>query len=457
MNLMKAKIILMVCIVYFLCACKPQNPNKVVIYSERNHQGIATELKTGEYTDVPYDIASLAIPDGLRVKLYRDEQSGGGYLGLEESQNDLTQSGWMDNIVKITVEPYTEDEPLVKNFNYVLGTQVFGPNYGFKHSDWTYEAAEEMYKMGSNVLKTFDHQYKKILDTIDFRYIYLYAVYNPPWFYNDGIMNEEITQNVYDEMYAFTQGILTDYNDTGKTFYLGHWEGDWYLIQDYDTTKHHLRADFIHGMTVWLNTRQKAIEDAKRDTPHNNINVWGYAEANRTIDIKRIGAERLVNAVLPHTAVDYLSYSSYDIQRLSSQKINEYMEYMDQMIPDKNGVPNPGKRVFNGETGWPASLCDDDQERHNTENLDIFIKFFDAGASQILYWEMYSNERFEDGTDRGFWLIDDKGEKWKLYYSFKAFYCNAKEYVREYIAAHGKTPDTANFNAWASAFLKTLR
>ena len=65
----------------FMCACKPQKTNNIIIYSEKNHQGIATELKTGKYVAIPYDIASLTIPDGLRVKLYRDEKFGGGYLG----------------------------------------------------------------------------------------------------------------------------------------------------------------------------------------------------------------------------------------------------------------------------------------------------------------------------------------------------------------------------------------
>ena len=455
--------LLLICAGFLLTACKKED--RIKVYAEKNHIGTVTELKKGVYTDIQYKIASLAIPDGLRVKLYRAEKFGGGYLCLEESQHDLTQSGWFDNISKVVVEDCVEDEPLVKNYNYVLGTQVFNPLYGFKYDDQTYEAAEEIYKMGSNVLKTFDHQYRKILDTIDFTYIYLYALYNPPWLrsgvapftLNDAMMNEEYTKNIYDEMYTFVQGLLTDYNDTGKTFYLGHWEGDWYLIQDYNTEKQKLNPDVIQGMTLWLNARQKAIEDAKRDTPHKNINVWGYTEANRTTDIKRIEAERLVNAVLPHSTVDYLSYSSYDIQEHPSQKINDYIDYMNQMIPVKDETPNPGKRVFIGETGWPAFLCDYNQEKHNTINVDMFIKFFDAGVNQILYWEMYSNEQDDKGTNKGYWLIDDKGEKWKLYYSFKAFYGNAKEYVRAYIATHGKTPDTAHFNAWASKFLSTLR
>jgi hypothetical protein len=446
-------------------SCKIINSNTIIIYTEKNYTGIAAELRTGEYTDIKYKIASLTVPDGLSVKLYRDERFGGGFLSLEESQNDLTKSGWYDNIVKIVIEECIEEEPTVKSFNYVLGTQIFNPLYAFKYDNWTYEGAKEIYKMGSNVLKTFDHQYKLILDSLDFTYIYLYALYNPPWLQsgnatsipNESVMNEGFTERIYNEMYEFVQGLLMEYNNTGKTFFLGHWEGDWYLIQDYDTNKLKLNPDLIKGMKLWLNARQKAIEDAKRDTPHSNINVWGYTEANRTIDIKRIGAERLVNTVLPYTAVDYLSYSAYDIQELSSKEINEHIEYMDQMVPSKNKTCDVGKRVFIGEVGWPAFLCEYNQEIHNTVNIDKFIKFFDSGVGQILYWEMYSNEQDEDGKNRGYWLIDDKGEKWKLYYSFKAFYCNAKEYVREYIITHEEVPGSEVFNRWASAFLKTLR
>ena len=432
----------------------------IVIYSEENNRGLSAKIETGEYSaeylaEISVDkIASVDIPDGLRLKLYRDESLGGGYLGIEESQKNLTQSGWYNNIIKITVEEYAEDEPLVKNYNYILGTQVFGPSYGFKYNDWTYEAAEEIYKMGSNVLKTFDTAYKKILEDMDFMYIYLWVDSKPVW-QTEGGMNEAKKKNIYDYMYEFTKNILNEYNNTGKTFYLGHWKGDWYLLQNYDTVKKSVGDENIRGMTDWLNIRQKAVEDAKADTPHENIYVWGYTEACRTADIEN-GSERLVNKVLPNAAVDYLSYSSYDIQSFSDYKIAEYIKYMNEMIPEKDGTPNPGKRVFIGEMGFAAYMYNYNQERHNKENIDTFIKFFETGVSQILYWEMYSNEKCENGKDRGWWLIDDKGAKWKLYYSFKAFYCNAKEYVREYIAAEGNPPSVIEFSKWASVFLKTL-
>ena len=37
-------------------------------------------------------------------------------------------------------------------------------------------------------------------------------------------------------MYDLTHYLLTNYNNSGKTFYLGHWEGDGYLnVNDWTT------------------------------------------------------------------------------------------------------------------------------------------------------------------------------------------------------------------------------
>ena len=422
------------------------NGNNIIIYAEKNYNGKVSELQKGVSTDIQYKIASLLIPDGQRVKLYRDEKSGGGFLSFEKNQNDLTQSGWFNNIVKVVVEDYVEDEPMVKNYNYVLGAQISS----YIKSEMYQKMANEMYYLGSNVIKVKADVYANLSKDTDFRYIYL-------WYDQWPRIDLDINiQSTYDNMYELVRGLLNDHNDTGKTFYIGNWESDWVLLRDENTGRQKIEESYIQNMIVWLNTRQKAIEDAKRDTPHTNVNVWHYAEANRTSDIFSIGAERFVNAVLPHTTIDYLSYTAYDFGALSSSQINDYVEYMDQMIPDKNDVPNPGKRVFIGEVGVPAMNYQYDQEKHNEVNLDLFIRYFDAGVSQILHWE-FSEDKISSGMPAGYWLIDHDGNKWKLYYSYKAFYCNAKEYVRGYIATHGKTPDTANFNAWASVFLKTLR
>ena len=437
----------------------------VIVYSERNKGGSSVRLEIGEYTREYLTeagvsgIASVRIPDGIHIRLHRDEYFGGGFLELRYDQSDLTRSGWYHNIVRITVREFIEHEPQVRNFNYVLGTQIFDPTYGTSNvrSNWTLEGAREIYRMGSNVLKTRERDFRRILDELQFTFIYIWVDSNPVWQLRYGGLDAARVQQLYDEMYKFVQTLLIDFNDTGKTFFIGHWEGCWYLLEGFDYSIQTVGDDNIEGMTLWLNTRQRAIDDAKRSTPHENVNVWGYTEAVRTSDIKRNNSERVVNTVLPNTNVDYLSYSAYDIQWMSSERISEFIEYMESMIPEKDGVPLLGnKRTFIGEFGTPAFQTGFNQERHNQENIEMIIKFFDAGVSQILYWAMFCNELFDDGTNRGFWLIDNTGQKWKLYYSFKAFYSNAKEYVREYLAEHGETPDATTFNRWASAFLRTL-
>jgi len=61
---------------------------------------------------------------------------------------------------------------------------------------------------------------------------------------------------------------------SGKTFYLGHWEGDGYLAPW--TTNPPPAA--IQGMIDWLNNRQQAIDDAKRDTAFQDVNVFCLAD-----------------------------------------------------------------------------------------------------------------------------------------------------------------------------------
>ena len=64
-------------------------------------------------------------------------------------------------------------------------------------------------------------------------------------------------------------------------------------------------------MIAWVNNRQKAVDDAKRDTLHREVQVYYYVEVNRVVDAMQ-GKTRLTNDVLPKTDVDFVSYSSYD-------------------------------------------------------------------------------------------------------------------------------------------------
>ena len=157
--------------------------------------------------------------------------------------------------------------------------------------------------------------------------------------------------------------------------------------------------------------------------------------------------------MLPYVDIDYVSYSAYDIQALSTEQIQTYLERMESALKPRDV---PGKRVFIGETALPAILLGNREERHNEVNVSYFIKYFEAGAPQILFWQMYNNEE-ANGKQQGYWLIDNNNHKWKLYYTYKAFYCNAREYVRSYVAEKGTTPDAHEYATWAISFLNTLK
>ena len=195
----------------------------------------------------------------------------------------------------------------VDNFNAILGTQTFGVRYQFTEQTPLVETATAIRDLGSNTLKfmmgpkslaelqplnapkiaspeihnlselAHEPSYQHVLQMPFAHYfIWTYAFTSGWWdkrFFDAEAAKEQ------QEIYDFAVHLLRTYNGSGKTFYLGHWEGDWYLHPNYDSSKTPT-PEAINGMIRWLQTRQKAIDAAKRDTPHHDVNVYQYTEVN---------------------------------------------------------------------------------------------------------------------------------------------------------------------------------
>jgi hypothetical protein len=56
------------------------------------------------------------------------------------------------------------------------------------------------------------------------------------------------------------------YNNSGKTFYIGHWEGDWCLRDTYNKTAN-ANPKKVQAMIKLLTDKQRAIDTAKKDNP----------------------------------------------------------------------------------------------------------------------------------------------------------------------------------------------
>jgi hypothetical protein len=111
-------------------------------------------------------------------------------------------------------------------------------------------------------------------------------------------------------MYDFACHLLRTYRGTGKSFYLGHWEGDWHLRPHFDP-KQGFPEGYEANFVAWLKVRQQAIDDAKRDTAHERVWLWHYTEVNLVLPFLK-GGQCITNDILPQVDVDYVSYSCYD-------------------------------------------------------------------------------------------------------------------------------------------------
>jgi hypothetical protein len=352
-------------------------------------------------------------------------------------------------------------------FNYSLGTQTIGPSYGHTGEDRLVETAKAIISMGSNILKITlstgsynitgrpnyssltalvrdDPSFKQVLD-MPFSYYFFWARSHSNW--KDGYSTSERRDDSI-QIADLTIYLLTKYNNTGKQFFLGHWEGDWYLLDNYDAN--YIPSDErINGMIQWYITRQNAVDQALKNTPHSKVDVFTYAEVNRVVDGMN-GKKRVVNKVLPFTNVDYVSYSSYDAQSLGQAEYNQVLNYIEGNLPKREHIK--GKRVFVGEMGRSAMDFSFSKTQHEQVNRENVRKALVWGAPFVLYWEMYNNE-IKDGIQRGFWLIDDKNEKWPLYNTFSSFYTKAKTWVAAQKKALNRMPTREEYLKWANSTL----
>lgn len=306
------------------------------------------------------------------------------------------------------------------------------------------ETAFQILWLGSNTIKftQSDDTNFQVLDMSGFYYNFLWWRTQRETWYN-GLSSHD-KQEEYQATYSYTVQLLTRYNNTGRSFYLGHWEGDWYLLGGYDPNV--VPSDVtVNGMIDWLTVRQQAVDDAKSHTPHNNVYVWHYTEVNRVLDAVS-GKIRVANKVLSNVPVDYVSYSSYDVELSDQATVNSTLNFLQSQLHPKPNVP--GKRVFIGEFAWPQSLAGN-ATAHESINRGIILKYLTWGVDFILYWEMYNNEVDSKGNQVGYWLINNEAQHVPLYNTFAELYSNGKTYLDQFYQLHSRYPTASEYTRWA--------
>eukprot|EP00882_Tetradesmus_deserticola_P025941 GHRQ01028533.1.p1 GENE.GHRQ01028533.1~~GHRQ01028533.1.p1 ORF type:complete len:402 (+),score=109.73 GHRQ01028533.1:134-1339(+) len=282
------------------------------------------------------------------------------------------------------------NELQVFQYPKVVGSQVAMPLYQFTSEHNVLEAARRLLQAGSTSFK-FDLKNQRAngkpikelnkkgwlaitthgelpyvtLFDMPFRNFLFWAGRTPPpgrditWTDIDGV-------DVYKEMYKLVVWLLKRYNNSGKTFYIGHWEGDWCLRDSYNKSAN-ANPKKVKAMIKLLTDKQRAVDNAKRDNPWaKNVFVWHYAEANLVEQSMKQGPGwvSMVNTVLGAVSptIDYVSLSlgGDSLREVNpAPALHKALDYANAKLPAKRGVPGP--RVFIGEfyfdMRWVQAWC----------------------------------------------------------------------------------------------------
>jgi hypothetical protein len=363
-------------------------------------------------------------------------------------------------------------DPQVDAYNVRVGTETFAALYKFTTNSALVETAQAITNLGSDTIKFYlgtaaayqsgvtlpsnvtnlltlvrdEPNYHQVLD-MPFRHFVLWAypfANSDEWWGNG--YNATQGANDYQEMYALARYLLTNYNNSGKTFYLGHWEGDGYLSVNGWSTNPSMTT--VQGMIGWLNNRQLAVDDAKRATIYTNVMVYNYAECNRVRDAMLNGSNnnvRVINYVVPYvTNLDWLSYSSYDSQDLSSADLYTTLNYMEARLPTNKAASVSGPRMWIGEYGWgyESVAAQEPLDRSYIQRL-LGWNWNGQCLPFLLFWEMYSNYNPNGATN--FCLVDYTDSKVPSWYLQHYFFNQARLLSAQFKEIYGRLPTDTEF------------
>jgi len=250
---------------------------------------------------------------------------------------------------------------------------------------------------------------------------------------DDGYWRSGITEAQEEDeqrqFYELTRHLLTAYKNTGKTFVLQHWEGDWMVRGNFDGNADPTEAA-LKNMIAWLNARQAGVDRARREVGQQGVCVYHAAEVNRVVRSMRDGAPNMANRVLPHTHLDLVSYSAWDSATEHYNDPNVLRDALDFIAANAPDSPDFGSRnVYLGEFGMPENHYS--LEQIQTAISNAVRTGLDWGCPYIVYWQLYCNEQKDASVKppvqsndavRGFWLIRPDGTKSWVWHYFHAVF-----------------------------------
>jgi hypothetical protein len=306
--------------------------------------------------------------------------------------------------------------------SFAAGIAHASGNYGFTQENYLQEGAERIRQLGSDSIFIYltphfrttypdknssswpaqdpsyisdliqAEPYKKVL-SMGFKTVVI-TTYT---FSNDGhvagFAENGNVQAEEDEFYNLTTYLLRTYANSGMTFILKNWEGDWIGLQGNDTSVN-ITWSMANDMVYWLRARQRGVTRARQDAGNpSGVNVLNAVEVNRVLDHAQKGMNRVINAVVPFAGADMVTYSSYD-STLAGTDPNSMQAAMTQAFNTIYKLtPDPlklgSKRVLISEFG----LYENKREREAIWRTNTVLKTAQsAGLAGAFMWNVFDNE-----------------------------------------------------------------
>lgn len=387
------------------------------------------------------------------------------------------------SVQNASAQPVPPKPYKLADFNFVVGTQMIGGQYKFTKESYLIEQAKHIRGMGSNILKiSLGKEYTKtypdlkpkgqINSTVDiiknqpdyqevigmdFKYIFMWVhtLTGVDW---KKPMQPDQKLTLFREMSDLTSYLLTTYSGSGKTFLIGNWEGDW-LLHGEGNRNIDPGDERIQAMTEWFQIRQAAIDDAKKKTPHKDVDVLYYVEVN--LVKKGLQGQRCITeSILEKVNPDMVSYSSYESTKnhpnYESMKttVSQLMDYMESKLKPKEGIPFE-RRVFIGEYGYQVSK-NNSEEDQSKQTKDLMILSLELNLPFALHWEFYNNEYDKNGGSKGMSMISEEGNFKPVYYLHSNYYKTMNDYLFAYKKENKEYPTSEEFRLKAIEVLKQL-
>ena len=232
-----------------------------------------------------------------------------------------------------------------------------------------------------------------------------------------------------DEFYDLTKYLYSHFANSGKTFILKNWEGDWIGLGQGNVTGN-ISPGMVQDMIAWLSARQRGVSRARNEAGSSaGVRVLNAAEVNRVLDYAQNGMVRVINAVVPNVNADMVTYSSYDSTAIGNDpqtvqsSLTLALNTINKLAPDPLGLGM--RRILISEYGlYENQLAGGTTWRANA----ILSTASKAGIYGAFLWNIFDNEcaegngqpapvdagvanplRPKDNQCRGLWVVRPDG------------------------------------------------